>query len=54
MPADAFILTHEGYPCLIYSDYEDWLDKNKLNTLISIRNNKVSATKSYLYANNDE
>jgi len=25
--AYAYILTHEGYPTMFYSDYEVWLDK---------------------------
>ena len=54
MLAYAFIMTHEGYPCVFYSDYEDWLDKNKLNNLIWIHNNKAVGTTTYLYADNDE
>ncbi|KAF2519533.1 alpha-amylase [Flavobacterium salilacus subsp. salilacus] len=52
--AYAYILTHEGYPCVFYRDYEEWLDKNKLNNLIWIHNNKASGGTSYLYADNDE
>ncbi|WP_188620637.1 alpha-amylase [Flavobacterium suaedae] len=52
--AYAFILTHEGYPCLFYRDYEDWLDKSKLNNLIWVHNNLASGGTSYLYADNDE
>ncbi|MEE1899263.1 alpha-amylase [Flavobacterium rakeshii] len=52
--AYAYIMTHEGYPCVFYRDYEEWLDKNKMNNLIWIHNNKASGTTSYLYADNDE
>ncbi|MFP9114821.1 alpha-amylase [Flavobacterium sp. RHBU_3] len=54
MLAYAYILTHEGYPCIFYRDYEEWLDKNKLNNLIWIHNNKASGSTTYLYADNDE
>lgn len=54
MLAYAYILTHEGYPTIFYRDYEEWLDKNKLNNLIWIHNNKASGTTSILYTDNDE
>ena len=54
MLAYAFILTHEGYPCLFYSDYEEWLDKDRLNNLIWIHNNKATGSTSVLYTDNDE
>lgn len=52
--AYAFILTHEGYPTVFYRDYEEWLDKNKLNNLIWIHNNKASGTTTVLHTDNDE
>lgn len=52
--AYAYILTHEGYPTIFYRDYEEWLDKNKMNNLIWIHNNKASGNTTYLYADNDE
>lgn len=52
--AYAYILTHEGYPCIFYSDYEEWLDKNKMNNLIWIHNNKASGNTSILYTDSDE
>ncbi len=52
--AYAYILTHEGYPTIFYKDYEVWLDKNKLNNLIWIHNNKATGTTDILYADNDE
>lgn len=52
--AYAYILTHEGYPCIFYRDYEEWLDKNKLNNLIWIKRNKAVGTTTNLYTDNDE
>lgn len=52
--AYAYILTHEGYPTVFYRDYEDWLDKNKMNNLIWIHNNKAAGSTSILHVDNDE
>ncbi|GAA4823804.1 alpha-amylase [Algivirga pacifica] len=52
--AYAYILTHEGYPTIFYQDYEEWLDKDKLNNLIWIHNNKATGNTSILHADNDE
>ena len=54
MLAYAYILTHEGYPTIFYRDYEEWLDKDKLNTLLWIRSNLVGGSTDILYADNDE
>jgi alpha-amylase len=54
MLAYAYIMTHEGYPCIFYRDYEEWLDKNKLNNLIWIRRNYGTGNTSILYTDNDE
>lgn len=54
MLAYAYILTHEGYPTIFYQDYELWLDKERLNNLMWIHNNKATGTTSILYADNDE
>ena len=54
MLAYAYILTHEGYPCIFYRDYEEWLDKNKLNNLIWIKRNKAVGNTSVLYTDTDE
>ncbi|UOB16864.1 alpha-amylase [Abyssalbus ytuae] len=54
MLAYAYILTHEGYPTVFYRDYEEWLDKDKLNNLIWIHNNLASGNTTILYADNDE
>ena len=52
--AYAYILTHEGLPTIFYRDYEEWLDKAKLNNLIWIHNNKATGNTTILYADNDE
>ena len=54
MLAYAYILTHEGYPTIFYRDYEEWLNKERLNNLIWIHNNKATGTTSILYTDNDE
>lgn len=54
MLAYAYILTHEGYPCIFYRDYEEWLNKERLNNLIWIHNNKATGNTSILYSDNDE
>jgi alpha-amylase len=54
MLAYAYILTHEGYPTIFYKDYEEWLDKNKMNNLIWIHNYKATGTTTILYTDNDE
>jgi len=54
MLAYAYILTHEGYPTIFYRDYEEWLDKDKLNNLIWIHNNLASGSTTILHADNDE
>ncbi|MEL6866968.1 MAG: alpha-amylase [Bacteroidota bacterium] len=54
MLAYAYILTHEGYPTIFYRDYEEWLNKDRLNNLIWIHNNKATGNTSILYTDNDE
>ncbi|MBL4605717.1 MAG: alpha-amylase [Flavobacteriaceae bacterium] len=54
MLAYAYILTHEGYPAIFYKDYEEWLDKGKLNNLIWIHNNLAGGSTTNLYTDNDE
>ncbi len=54
LQAYAFIMAHEGTPCVFYSDYESLLDKAKMNTLIWINKNLASGTSTVLYADNDE
>lgn len=54
MLAYAYILTHEGYPTIFYRDYEEWLDKGKLNNLIWIHNNLAGGGTNIMYTDNDE
>ncbi len=54
MLAYAYILTHEGYPTIFYRDYEEWLDKERLNNLIWIHNNLAGGTTNILYTDTDE
>ncbi len=54
MLAYAYILTHEGYPTIFYRDYEEWLNKERLDNLIWIHNNKATGTTTILYADSDE
>ncbi len=52
--AYGYIFTHEGVPTLFYRDYEEWLDKDRLNNLIWIYNNLADGNTSTLYVDNDE
>jgi len=52
--AYAYIITHEGYPTIFYRDYEEWLNKDKMNNLIWIHNNKAGGSTSILYSDQDE
>lgn len=52
--AYAYIFTHEGVPTLFYSDYEQWLDKDRLINLMWIYNNKAKGSTSTLFVDNDE
>ncbi len=54
MLAYAYILTHEGYPTIFYRDYEEWLNKERMNNLIWIHNNLASGNTSILYTDNNE
>ncbi len=54
MLAYAYILTHEGYPTIFYRDYEEWLNKERMNNLIWIHNYKATGTTTILYADQDE
>ncbi len=54
MLAYAYILTHEGYPTIFYRDYEEWLNKERLNNLIWIHNNLATGSTTILHADNDE
>nr|WP_321225473.1 alpha-amylase [uncultured Psychroserpens sp.] len=52
--AYAYILTHEGYPTIFYRDYEEWLNKERLNNLIWIHNNLATGSTSILHVDTDE
>ncbi|WP_452231479.1 alpha-amylase [Lacinutrix sp. MEBiC02595] len=52
--AYAYILTHEGYPTMFYKDYEEWLNKERLNNLIWIHNNLAGGTTNILHVDTDE
>ena len=54
MLAYAYILTHEGYPTIFYKDYEERLNKERLNNLIWIHNNKATGNTSILFTDTDE
>lgn len=53
MLAYAYILTHPGYPCIFYSDYESILDKKKLERLIQINRSLAIGSLSVLFTDND-
>ncbi len=52
--AYAFIMTAEGYPSVFYRDYEEWLDKAKMNNLFWIHRTLAVGTSTNLYTDNDE
>jgi alpha-amylase len=54
MLAYAYIMTHEGYPTVFYRDYEEWLNKERLNNLIWIHRNLAVGNTTILYADTDE
>lgn len=54
MLAYAYILTHEGYPTIFYRDYEEWLNKSKLNNLIWIKRTLAGGTTTIRWIDNDE
>lgn len=51
--AYAYILTHPGYPCIFYSDYESILDKTKLEKLIQINRSLAVGDLNVLYTDSD-
>jgi len=52
--AYAYILTAEGTPFIFYKDYEELLDKSKLNTLIWIKKNLAAGTTTRLFSSATE
>lgn len=54
MKAYAYILTHDGYPTLFYSDYENSTFQGELKNLISIHNSLATGDVEVLFNNTDE
>ncbi len=54
MKAYAYILTHDGYPTLFYSDYENSTFQGELKKLISLHNSLATGQVEVLYNDEDE
>ncbi len=54
MKAYAFIMTHPGYPCVFYLDYEDDTFKSEMQNLIAIHNSIATGEMEVLYVDDDE
>ena len=54
MKAYAYILTHDGYPTIFYSDYENAAFQNDLKKLILLHNTLATGEVEILYNDNDE
>ena len=54
MKAYAYILTHDGYPTLFYSDYENSAFQGELKKLISIHNSLATGDVEVLFNDTDE
>ena len=54
MKAYAFILTHPGYPCIFYLDYENTEFQDDLKQLIKIHNSLATGETEVLYVDEDE
>jgi alpha-amylase len=54
MKAYAYILTHDGYPTLFYSDYENSTFQDELKKLISIHNSLATGDVQVLFNDDDE
>lgn len=54
MKAYAYILTHDGYPTIFYSDYEDVDFQEELKQLILIHNSLATGSIEVLYNDDDE
>jgi len=52
--AYAYILTHEGYPCIFYSDYEGSSNQDMLKRLIWVHNNLAGGSTEILHVDTDE
>lgn len=51
--AYAYILTHPGYPCIFYNDYEVHLSKTKLNRLIEINRSLAFGSLNILFTDTE-
>ncbi|MEE2771495.1 MAG: alpha-amylase [Bacteroidota bacterium] len=54
MKAYAYIMTHPGYPCVFYLDYEDSEFQDELQNLIAIHNSLATGETEVLYVDEDE
>lgn len=54
MKAYAYILTHDGYPTIFYSDYENSNFQDELKNLILIHNSLATGDVEVLFNDNDE
>lgn len=54
MKAYAYILTHDGYPTIFYSDYENTSFQNELKRLILINNSLATGKVEILHIDKDE
>ncbi|RAV27902.1 alpha-amylase [Sinomicrobium soli] len=54
MLAYAYILTHDGYPTLFYSDYENRQYRSGLKNLVSIHNSIATGTLEVLHQSGEE
>ncbi|MEP6262104.1 MAG: alpha-amylase [Gillisia sp.] len=54
MKAYAYILTHDGYPTIFYSDYENAAFQDELKKLILLHNTLATGEVEILYNDNDE
>jgi len=54
MKAYAYILTHDGYPTIFYSDYENAIFQDELKNLMLIHNSLATGEVEVLFNDNDE
>ncbi len=54
MKAYAYILTHDGYPTIFYSDYENEEFQQEIQQLITIHNSLATGEVDILHVDNDE
>ena len=54
MKAYAYILTHDGYPTMFYSDYENAAFQNELKQLMLLHNTLATGSVEILYIDKDE